>query len=138
MFVDHVIKADLPRHAPRILDAQMGVIGTSAAIFEEMRIVHAHADIGLEGTEIGDVILGEHGRGKQQSIPEIARTGQSTRPFDGMGCHAANDFNREIGREEIADIHFRHIGIADMQGRTGNLCAARIHFGRWQSHAGGS
>lgn len=66
MLVEHVVEANLQRAAECILDLE--IFNASRILIVEHGVVHARADIRLEGTEIGEVILQGEGRSERNRL----------------------------------------------------------------------
>lgn len=67
MLVNHVVETDLQRGAHMIVDVEVMETGLFAPVVE-YRVVDASADIGLEGAEIGEMVL-QRKRWRQQPSP---------------------------------------------------------------------
>ncbi|NRP75097.1 hypothetical protein ILFOPFJJ_06020 [Ensifer psoraleae] len=104
MLIDHVVETKLQCGAHMIVDVEVMETRLFALVVEQ-RVVNARADIGLEGTEIGEVVLQRKRRRQQPGLPD--RHADGTIFLDvGVG-RAKDEFRGDVVSEEVADVEFR-------------------------------
>lgn len=94
MLIQHVIEPDLQSAAERVLDME-GVSAAGILIVED-RVVQAGADIGLEGAEIGKVVLQRECRREHPDLADLAQPADRPLAVDiGVGG-AENEFGGDV------------------------------------------